>query len=79
MVYFCSDSIGSWVQVLAGSHFCEEAGKDKQFTLILWDVPVSVEMVIIFAALHDPFLDWKNINVNVKFCCPRLQTLTAVR
>ena len=57
--------MGSRVQVPAGSHFREEAGKDKQFTLLLHDVPASVEMVIIFAVLHDPFLDWeKKINVN---------------
>ena len=72
-------SVGSWAQVPGGSHFREEAGKDKQFTLLLRDVPVSVEMVIIFAALYDPFLDWKKSSECVEFCCPRLQTLTAVR
>ena len=57
--------MGSRVQVPAGSHFREEAGEDKQFTLLLRDVPASVEMVIMSSALHDPFLDWKNINVNI--------------
>ena len=51
----------AWVQVQVGSHFREEAGEDKQFTLLLRDVPVSVEMVIIFVALYNPFLDWKNL------------------
>ena len=63
-----------------GSLFHDEAGEDKKFTLLLRDVPVSVEMVIISSVLHDPFLDWNPNLVNVvKFCCPWLQTLTAVR
>ena len=58
--------MGSRVQVPAGSHFRDEDGKDKQFTLLLRDVPVSRTMVIISLALYDPLLDWKNNLVNVR-------------